>query len=64
MPDYTTTIMISGEECDYDAEGHIALIYCNSCSAGNEVEVFLDDQGEPEFMGFVCEKCNAWNGPE
>ncbi|EFL50317.1 conserved hypothetical protein [Solidesulfovibrio fructosivorans JJ]] len=61
---YSETVILSGVECDYDPETHIALVYCSNCSERNEVEVFLDENGEPEYAGFVCAKCGTFNSPE
>lgn len=61
---FTQTLVLGGVECDYDPETHIARIYCANCSELNEVEVWLDENGEPEYAGFVCEKCGAFNSPE
>ena len=58
------TIVLGGVECDYDPETHIALVYCANCSERNAVEVFLGEDGMPEYAGFVCEKCGAFNTPE
>lgn len=60
---FTETIIIKGEECPYDPVSHIAQVLCNSCSQTNEIEVYVEN-GEAQFMGFVCEKCGAWNGVE
>lgn len=60
---FTEVIVINGMDCDYDPERNLARIYCDSCSALNEVEVFVED-GEVIFQGFVCEKCGAWNSPQ
>ena len=58
------TIVIGGVECDYDPETRVALIYCANCSERNAVEVGLGDDGSPEYVGFVCEKCGYFNAPE
>lgn len=60
---FSQVVLINGVECDYDPVRQIALIYCNSCSERNEVEVFIENGGVI-FQGFVCEKCGAWNPPE
>lgn len=62
MAEYTDTIVIKGDECDYDPLNHVARILCENCGVYNEVEVWIKD-GEPEFFGFVCEKCAHWNAP-
>jgi len=62
MPEYTTTLLIRGEECDYDPEGHMARIPCENCGHVNEVEVWTDDAGAADFSGFACENCGHWNG--
>ena len=59
-----TTIILGGVECDYDPQTKIALVYCANCSERNEVEVWLGQDGVPEFAGFVCEKCGYFNTPE
>lgn len=61
---YTETIVLAGVECDYDPERHIARIYCSNCSTPNEVEVWIGDDGEPQYAGFVCENCGTFNSPE
>ena len=58
------TIVLGGMECDYDPQTHLATIYCANCSEQNEVEVWLDQDGRPEYAGFVCEKCGYFNTPE
>lgn len=63
MPEYTTTLLIRGEECDYAPEGHMARIPCENCGHVNEVEVWTDDAGAADFSGFACENCGHWNGP-
>jgi len=60
---FTETVILGGVECDYDPESRIALVYCRDCSERNEVEVWIKD-GIPEYLGFVCVKCGAFNGPE
>ncbi len=60
---FTQVVLINGQECPYDPERELAQIYCDSCSALNEVQVFIEN-GEVVFQGFVCEKCNAWNAPQ
>lgn len=60
---FTQTVIVNGQECDYDPEREIALIYCSDCSELNEVTVYLEN-GEVVFQGFVCDKCGAWNPPE
>lgn len=62
MP-YTDIVLLGGVECDYDPESRIALVYCGNCSERNEVEVWIED-GVPEYPGFVCTKCGAFNSPE
>lgn len=61
---FSETLILGGVECDYDPETHIALIYCSNCSERNEVDVWIGDDGEPEYAGFVCEKCGAFNSPD
>lgn len=58
------TIVLGGVECDYDPKTGIALIYCANCSERNEVEVWIDEDGTPQYAGFVCEKCGSFNAPE
>ncbi|MHC1791369.1 hypothetical protein [Solidesulfovibrio sp.] len=58
------TIILGGAECDYDPLTRLARIYCANCSEGNAVEVWLGDDGVPEYAGFVCEKCGFFNAPE
>ena len=31
---------------------------------GDFFEVWIGDDGEPEYAGFVCEKCGAFNSPD
>ena len=45
------TLILGGVECDYDPETRIALVYCANCSERNEVEVWLADDGRPEYAG-------------
>lgn len=61
---FTETVILGGAECDYDPESRIARVYCANCSECNEVEVFLDAHGVPEYAGFVCAKCGTFNSPE
>lgn len=63
MPEYTATLIIRGEGCDYDPEEHVARIPCENCGHINEVEVWTDDAGAADFSGFACENCGHWNGP-
>lgn len=62
--DQERTIILGGVECDYDPQTRIARVYCANCSERNEVEVWLADDGRPEYAGFVCEKCGFFNTPE
>ena len=62
--DQERTIFLGGVECDYDPQTRIARVYCANCSERNEVEVWLADDGRPEYAGFVCEKCGFFNTPE
>lgn len=62
MADFTETIVIRGEDSDYDPVNHIARLVCENCGHMNEVEVEIEN-GEPQFMGFVCENCGAYNAP-
>lgn len=61
--DFTDTVVICGEECDYDPKACVARIYCCHCGACNEVEVSLEN-GEPVYMGFSCDKCMLFNEAE
>ncbi|WP_353116571.1 hypothetical protein [Nitratidesulfovibrio sp.] len=63
MPEYTATLIIRGEGCDYDPEEHVARIPCENCGHINEVEVWTDSAGAADFSGFACENCGHWNGP-
>ena len=63
MPDFTGTVSIRGEICDFDPVAKIARIYCENCSHPNEIEIELDAGGQPVFQGFACENCGHWNGP-
>ena len=63
MPDYTTTVMVRGDECPYDPEAEIAQMYCDKCGQPNEVPVYVDGD-EVSFQGFVCEHCGQYNAPE
>jgi len=61
--DFTDTITIGGEDCDYDPVAKMARIYCCHCGQPNDVEVELEN-GEPVYMGFTCDKCMQFNEPE
>ncbi len=65
MPDYdfTDTIRICGEDCEYDPVACMARMYCCHCGQPNEVEVMLED-GQPVYMGYSCDKCMLFNDPE
>ena len=58
--DFTQTVKIKGDDCPYDPERGVALIYCSNCGEENEVDVDVTD-GVGSFMGFVCSKCGFWN---
>jgi hypothetical protein len=60
---FSEVVVIRGEECQYDPVRHVARIMCENCAHINEVDVWIEN-GEPGFMGFVCEKCGHWNGPQ
>lgn len=62
MADFTETIVIRFEDCDYDPVNHIARIMCENCGHMNEVEIEIENN-EPRFMGFVCENCGTFNAP-
>ncbi len=64
MPDFSATLTTRGEMCDYDPASKIARMYCENCSHPNEIEVELGPDGSPRFIGFACENCGHWNGPE
>jgi transposase-like protein len=63
MADYTETVVINGEECDYDPAAQMARMYCDSCGQPNEVPAFREEDGSVDFQGFVCEHCGAFNAP-
>ncbi len=62
MLEFTETIVINGQDCDYDPVSKTARIWCSNCSEPNDVEISFVD-GEPAYDGFVCEKCGTWNAP-
>lgn len=57
--EYTTTVTICGEECDYDPVARVARIHCVHCGAPTDVEVELED-GHPVYMGHACDKCRLF----
>ncbi len=59
---FNAVVIIKGMECPFDPVRSVALIYCEKCSHQNEVECEVQD-GKGVILGFVCEKCGAWNAP-
>ncbi len=62
MEGYDQTVIVKGEERDYNAAAGMALLLCENCAAYNEVPVDVTD-GVGSFAGFVCEKCGFYNAP-
>ncbi len=60
MSGYGETILIRGVDCDYDPTRHVVRIVCENCGHMNEVELELEN-GEPCFLGFVCENCGTFH---
>ncbi|AAS96671.1 hypothetical protein [Nitratidesulfovibrio vulgaris] len=63
MADFTATVTINGEECDYAPDAGMARIPCGNCGTLNEVEIELAADGTPSHSGFSCENCGHWNSP-
>ncbi|EHJ48224.1 hypothetical protein DFW101_2219 [Solidesulfovibrio carbinoliphilus subsp. oakridgensis] len=61
--EFTETVVLAGVAYDYDPTCRIALAYCTACAQANEVEVRVEN-GVPEYPGFVCTHCGAFNSPE
>jgi len=60
MSGYGETILIPGEDCDYDPTRHVVRIVCENCGHVNEVALELEN-GEPCSMGFVCDNSGTLN---
>lgn len=61
---WSATLPFKGDACDYDPERGVALVYCENCSHGNEVEVYKNRDGSVEIPGFSCSNCGHWNAAE
>lgn len=60
---FTQSITIGDDECPYDPERKVALVYCGNCSNQEEVEVVSLESGTGTVYGFMCTQCGHFNQP-